>query len=162
MANVVTTAQDYLASLPENRRRAISALRDTILEHLPEGYEEGVQQGVISYYVPHSICSDGYHCDPAQPVPFAALSAERKKMSLHLFCVYVDPAAKERLVSGWKASGHKLDMGASCVRFSKLEDVPLDVVGELIASLPVADFLERYEATVPQSARKKRGRTRTG
>jgi hypothetical protein len=84
-----------------------------------------------------------------------------KKMSLHLFCVYVDPAAKERFVSGWKKSGHKLDMGASCVRFSKLEDVPLDVVGETIASIPVADFLARYEASVPQAARKKRGLGKT-
>ena len=152
--------QEVLASLPEDRRRAISALRDTILKHLPPGYEEGVRHGMISYYVPHSICPDGYHCDPTQPVPFAALSAERKKMSLHLFCVYVDKAAKERFVSGWKASGHRLDMGASCVRFSKLEDVPLDVVGEVISSIPVVHFLERYEASVPPSARKRRGRAR--
>jgi hypothetical protein len=90
-------------------------------------------------------------------VPFAALSGERKKMSLHLFCVYVDPDAKERLVRDWTAAGHKLDMGASCVRFKKIEDVPLDVVGALIASLPVDHFLECYEASVPQSARSKRG-----
>ncbi len=160
MANAVTTVQEYLAALPEDRQHAISALRKTILEHLPEGYEEGIQYGAISYYVPHSICPDGYHCDPTQPVPFAGLSAHRKKMTLNLFCVYVDNAAKERLMTGWNESGHKLDMGASCVRFSKLEDVPLDVVGQVIRSIPVSDFLEHYEASVPQSARKKRSHNR--
>ncbi len=111
---------------------------------------------MIGYYVPHSICPDGYHCDAKQPVPFAGISGTRKKMSLHLFCIYVDAAAKERFVSAWKASGHKLDMGASCVRFKKLENVPLNVVAETIASIPVAEFLSKYEASVPKSARKKR------
>jgi hypothetical protein len=151
------TVKEYLSSLPEDRRVAISTLRDTILANLPKGYEEGMNQGVISYYVPHSICADGYHCDPAQPVPFAGLCGKRKKLSLHLFCLYVDKAAKERFAAAWKKSGHKLDMGASCVRFTKLENVPLDVIGDTIAAIPVANFLERYEAIVPKSARKKRG-----
>ncbi|MEE2828892.1 MAG: DUF1801 domain-containing protein [Myxococcota bacterium] len=153
---VTSAVQDYMDSLDDSRRAAVSELRQTILANLPEGYEEGIQHGIISYYVPHSICPDGYHSDPKQPVPFAGLSGKGKKISLHLFCLYVDPAAKERFVTAWKKGGRKLDMGASCVRFTKLEDVPLEVIGEAIASLPVADFLETYEATVPMSARKKR------
>jgi hypothetical protein len=153
----VTTVQEFLSSLPEDRQAAISTLRDTILENLPEGYEEGVHDGILSYYVPHSLCPDGYHCDPKQPIPFAGISAKRKKMSLHLFCVYVDQAAKERFVNGWKKSGHKLDMGASCVRFTKIDKVPLEVVGKTIKSIPVDHFLELYEASVPKAAKKKRG-----
>jgi hypothetical protein len=158
MTSQVTTPDQYLDTLPDDRRTPIEVLRNTILANLPVGYEEGIGHGIITYYVPHSVCPDGYHCDPTQPVPFAALSGGRKKMSLHLFCVYVDAEAKERLVRDWRAAGHKLDMGASCVRFKKIDDVPLDVVGALIASLPVKHFLEQYEASVPESARHKRGK----
>ena len=117
---------------------------------------EGFSYGGIGYFVPHSICPDGYHCDPKQPVPFAGINNGKAKISLHLFGVYVVPEAKERFVAAWKASGKKLDMGASCVRFKKLEDVPLDVVGDVIASLPIDLFLDRYEASVPAKAKKKR------
>jgi hypothetical protein len=157
----MTTIKEYLDSLPEDRREAMSILRDTILENLPEGYEEDVRDEMISFHVPHSICPDGYHCDPKQPVPFVYMSAKRKKMTMSLFCLYVDKQAKERFANAWKKSGHKLDMGASCVRFSKIENVPLDVVGETIKSIPVDAFLEQYEAIVPKAARKKRGRAKT-
>ncbi len=153
-----TTIDEYLAALPEDRRAAVAAVRATILENLAEGYEEGISHDSISYYVPHSICPDGYHCDPAQPVPFADISGTHAKLRLDMFCLYVDREAKQRFVDAWKETGHKLDMGASCVRFKKLEDLALDVVGQTIASIPVTDFLERQEAIVPASARKKRGR----
>ena len=154
----MTTAavQAYLDTLTDEQRSVIDPIRATILAHLPEGYEEGLYYGALGYHVPHSICPDGYHCDASQPVPFAGLSAKKKKFKLDLFCLYVDKEAKERFVTAWKATGNKLDMGAGCVRFSKLEAVPLDVVGETIASLPVEHFLERYEAIVPKAAAKKR------
>ena len=157
----ITTPQEYLDSLTDEQRQVIGPIRDTILTHLPEGYVEGIYYGVLGYQVPHSICPDGYHCNPEDPVPFAGLSAKRRKMRLDLFCLYVDPEAKARFVEAWKATGKKLDMGASCVRFSKLEDVPLEVVAETIASIPVHDFLERYEASVPKAAAKKRGKHKT-
>ena len=147
---------EYLKGLPPVRRQALASLRATILQNLPSGYEEGIQYGVIGYYVPHSICPDGYHTDSKQPVPFISLASKKSGMTLNFFGVYVDSAAKERFVSAWKESGHKLDMGAACVRFKKLEDVPLDVVGEAVASLPVDAFLEKYEAIVPAKVAKKR------
>jgi len=152
---------DYLAELPENRREAVIALRDTIREHLPDGYEEGFRDGCVSYFVPHSLCPDGYHCDPSAPVPFASISTRHKKMTLNLFCLYVDREAKDRFMTAWKETGNKLDMGAACVRFTKLANVPMEVVGEAIASMPVAPFLEKYEAIVPKSAAKKRGKHRS-
>ena len=117
---------------------------------------------MIGYYVPHSICPDGYHTDPKQPVPFISLASKKSGMTLNFFGVYVDSVAKERFVSAWKKSGHKLDMGAACVRFKKLEDVPLDVVGDAVASLPVAAFLEKYEAIVPAKVAKKRSYAKGG
>ena len=157
----VTSAEAYLDSLTEAQRRVIEPVRDVILHHLPEGYEECISRyGTLSYVVPHSRCPDGYHCNPEDPVPFAGISAKRKKMRLDLFCLYVDPAAKARFVEAWSATGKTLDMGASCVRFSKLEDVAREVLGETVGSIPVDAFLEKYEASVPKSAAKKRGRAR--
>ena len=152
-----STAQEYLESLPDKHRDALITIRDVILKNLPQGYEEGIQYGSISYYVPHSICPDGYHTDPSQPIPFLGLASKNSGMTLNFFGLYVDPEAKERFTSGWKSSGCKLNMGASCVRFKKLEDVPLDVLGETVAALPVDHFLEKYEGIVPAKARKKRG-----
>ncbi len=150
------TVKDYLASLPEARREAISAIRERVVANLPKGYEEGIQYGAIGYYVPHSVCPDGYHCDPKQPVPFLSLASKKSGMTINFFGIYVHAEAKKRFVSAWKKSGCKLDMGAACVRFKKLDDVPLDVVGAAVASLPVDEFLEHYEAIVPAKARKKR------
>ena len=150
------TVEEYLAKLPQARQEAISAIRDTVLKSLPEGYEEGIQYGAIGYYVPHSICPDGYHTDPKQPVPFLSLASKKSGMTLNFFGLYCDAAAKERFAAAWTKSGNKLDMGAACIRFKKLEDVPLDVVAETVASIPVDEFLDNYESIVPAKAAKKR------
>lgn len=152
------TVSDYLDSLPDDRREAVDAVRQAILANLPDGYEEGIQYGGIGYFVPHSVCPAGYHCDPKQPVPFAGLVNGKAKISLHLFCLYTDPAAMGRFVDAWKATGKRLDMGKSCVRFRKIDDVPLDLVGEVIASVPVETFLDHYESALPEKVRKKRVR----
>ncbi|MDA1267244.1 MAG: DUF1801 domain-containing protein [Planctomycetota bacterium] len=158
----VTTVDEYLETLDPGRRAAMEGVREVILAHLPEGYEEGIQYGMIGYFVPHSICPDGYHCDSKQPVPFVGLGNGKAKMSLHMFCLYVDPPAVERFAAAWKATGRKLDMGKSCVRFTKLADVALDVVGEAIAAAPVNRFLDVYEGALPEKIMKKRGRYRMG
>jgi hypothetical protein len=154
----VESVEAYLESLPPKRREAVEAVRAAVNANLPPGYEEGMQYGGIGWYVPHSICPDGYHCDASQPVPMAGLVNGKAKISLHLFGAYVVPEVKERLVADWKATGKKLDMGASCVRFTRADAVPLHVVGEAIAALPLDVFLTRYEASLPEKVRKKRGR----
>jgi hypothetical protein len=149
------TVEDYLASLPEDRRDALEAVRRVILKNLPKGYEEGIQYNMIGYFVPHSVYPAGYHCDPTQPLPFASIASQKNHMGLYLFCIYTDPQAKERFVKEWKATGRKLDMGASCVRFRKIEDVPLDVLGAAIKRVPVKDFIAAYEANTKRPTRKK-------
>lgn len=148
MQSQAATVEEYLAELPEDRRQALSAVRETILRHLPEGFEEGMQYGMIGYYVPHRLYPAGYHCDPRQPLPFASLASQKNYMSLYLGCVYGSESEADWFRDAYLATGKKLDMGKSCVRFKRLDDLPLDVVGQAIARTPVAEFIARYEAVL--------------
>jgi len=149
------TVEAYLAALPDDRREALQAVRKTILKNLPKGYDEGIQYGMIGYFVPHSVYPDGYHCDPKQPLPFAGLASQKNHMGMYLFCIYCDPEGKDRFEKEWKATGKKLDMGASCIRFKKIEDVPLDVLGATIKRTPVKEFIRYYEANTKRPTKKK-------
>ena len=149
MATKPATPKAYLDSLPDDRRKAIAAVRATIRKNLPKGYAEGIQYGMLGYFVPHSVYPDGYHCDPKQPLPFIGVASQKNHMALYLFCIYVDPKVQQRFVKEWKASGCKLDMGKSCVRFKSIDDVPLDVLGKTVSRIPVKTFVKAYEATRP-------------
>ncbi|MBN8645005.1 MAG: DUF1801 domain-containing protein [Planctomycetes bacterium] len=155
MQSKAATVKDYLASLPADRRPAIDTLRRVILDNLDKGYKEIMQYGMICYSVPHDIYPHGYHCDPKQPLPFVALASQKNYMSLYLFCSYVaDHAGGDEanwFRTAWEATGRKLDMGKSCVRFKKIEDVALDVVGQAIKRMPVKRHIEFYEAALAQS-----------
>ena len=155
MQSKAATVDDYLAELPADRRAAISAVRQTILNSLPDGYEEGMQYDMIGFYVPHSLYPAGYHCDPSQPLPFVNLASQKNYMSLYLGCVYSDPEFYKWFQNAWLATGCKLDMGKSCVRFRKLEDVPLDVVAQTISRVSPERFIAQYEAAVLQSGVRK-------
>lgn len=137
---------DYLAALPPDRATALRAVRDVVAAALPEGYEEGIQYGHIGYYVPHAIYPQGYHCDASQPLPFCGLASSKSHMAVHMFCLYVENAKVEAFRQKYLATGKRLDMGASCVRFKKLADLPLELIGETIAAMPVADFIAQYHA----------------
>ncbi len=157
MQSKATTVKDFLAELPEDRRKALSKVRAVIRKHLPAGYKEGIQWGAIAYFVPHSLYPAGYHCDPAQPLPFAGLASQKNYMTLSLFCVYCDEGDQKRLVEAWRKTGKKLDMGKSCIRFKKLEDVPLEVIGDAVRRVPVKKFIQSYEAGLKAgSARRKK------
>ena len=151
----------YLEALPEPRRSDVRALRDTMADAMPDGYVEGIQYGMICYFVPHSRYPLGYHCDPKQPLPFASLAAQKNHIGLYLFCVYVDEAAKQAFADAWTRDGRKLDMGKGCVRVKRAADVPLDVLAATLAAFPVAAFLERYEAGLPASVKAKRAKRST-
>lgn len=148
MQSKATTVEAYLKELPEDRRAAIEAVRAVIRKNLPKGYAEGMQYGMIGYFVPHDVYPPGYHCDPKQPVPFAGLASQKNSMSLYLMCIYGVPEHEAWFRDAWLKTGKKLDMGKSCVRFKKLEDVPLDVVGQAIKRVPVKKFLEHYESVI--------------
>lgn len=142
------TVEEYLASLPEDRRHALEELRRVVRDNLHADYEEGIQYGMIGYFLPHSKYPWGYHCDPKQPLPFVSLASQKNHIGLYLFCVYCDPGQKETFVEQWKATGKRLDMGAGCVRVKKLEDVPLAVVGRAIRRATPKRFVEAYEASL--------------
>jgi len=148
MQSPATTVAEYLASLPADRRAALEAVRKVILKNLDRDYTECMQYGMIGYAVPHSVFPAGYHCDPKVALPFAGLASQKNYMSLYLMCVYGSPEHEAWFRSAWAKAGKKLDMGKGCVRFKKLEDVPLDVVGEAIKRVPASKFIARYEATL--------------
>lgn len=155
MQSKAATVEEYLAELPEDRREAISAIRDVILKNLPEGYKEGMQYGMIGYCVPHSVYPAGYHCDPKQPLPFAALASQKNHMAVYLCNLYASEEEGQWFREAWTATGKKLDAGKSCVRFKKLDGVALDVIGEAIARWPVDKFIALYEGAI--SGRGKKG-----
>jgi len=144
----------YIASLPDDRRAAIEAVRNVILANLDAGYEECMQYGMIGYYVPHRLFPAGYHCDPKQPLPFAALASQKNYLSLYLMGMYCGctetPGSDESgdarwFRETWAKTGKKLDIGKACVRFKKTEDLALDVIGEAIRRLPAKTYIARYE-----------------
>jgi len=153
-----TTVAQYLSQLPPDRRAALEAIRAVILKNLPKGYVEQIQYGMIGYAVPHSIYPLGYHCDPAQPLPFAGLASQSNHMGLYLFCNYINPDDDQRFREAWQAAGKKLDMGKACVRFKRLEDVPLEVIASTIRNAPLDKFIESYEASLPEAVKEKRAK----
>ena len=159
MQSKATTVDEYLAELPDDRREVLQAVRTVILKNLPKGYEEGMQYGAIGYFVPHSVYPPGYHCDPKQPLPFAGLAAQKNHMAIYLMSVYSDSAVEKWFRKAWTATGKKLDMGKSCVRFKKIEDVPLQVIGETIKRVPVKKFIENYESATKNVTRKRASKT---
>lgn len=141
MRSDAATVEEYLASLPEDRREAISAVRSVILDRLPDGYEEEMRWGMISYEVPLAIQPDTYN---GKPLMYAALASQKRHMAVYLSGVYADPAAREGFEQAYRATGKRMDMGKSCVRFRRLDDLPLGVIGEAVARYPVSDFVDLY------------------
>ncbi len=148
MQSKASTVAEYLKSLPPDRRAAIEAVRKVILENLDSDYVELMSYGMIGYAVPHSVYPGGYHCDPTQPLPFAGLASQKGHMSLYLMCVYGDEAAHAKFRKAWEATGKKLNMGKACIRFKRIEDVALDVVGSTIKSMPAKAYIRRCEAAI--------------
>ena len=148
MQSKAKTVSEYLANLPADRREALQAVREVVLKNLSKEYEEGMQYGMIGYYVPHSVYPPGYHCDPKQPLPFAGLASQKNHMSIHLMCLYSDSDLEAWFREVWAKTGKKLDMGKSCVRFKKIDDVPLKVIGQAIKRVPAKKFIEHYESVI--------------
>lgn len=134
------TVSDYLKELPEDRRRAINAVRKVIKDNLPKGVEEGMY-GMIAYYIPLDDFPETYN---GQPLWFAGLASQKNYMALYLNNIYSDPIAAKWFKDRYKASGKRMDIGKSCVRFKKLEDLPLNLVGEAIARTSKEDLLKFY------------------
>ena len=151
MKSSATSVESYLAGLPEDRREAVKAVRDTILENLDAGYEEGIQYGMIGYYVPHRLFPAGYHCDPKQPLPFGSIASQKNHMAIYLMHLYMNPDQERWFRDAWKKTGKKLDMGKSCIRFKKLDDLALDVIGESIRRVPAKKYVATYQDNLAKS-----------
>ena len=162
---------EYIENLPEDRRKAIEAVRETILENIDKPFEEGIYYGMIGYYVPHSVYPKGYHCNPTQPLPFVSVASQKNHIGLYFFCVYMDEDVRKWFVDAWKKTGKRLDMGKSCVRVKSLDDIPLDVVAALLKRVKAKGFVAKYEETfghrrkktsVGKKAAKKNATRKTG
>ncbi len=144
MKSSAPTLQKYLDELPEDRRAVVEAVRGMVLHNLPEGYRETFNWGMITYEVPLERYPETYN---GQPLAYLALAAQKNHYALYLNCVYQDPEQEARLRDGFKKAGKKLDLGKSCLRFKKLDDLPMNVLAELVAGTPPDAFIARYEAS---------------
>lgn len=156
MRSSVSTVEEYVAELPEARREAIEAVRQMILDNLPEGYEEVMNWGMITYQVPLETYPDTYN---KKPLMYAALAAQKNHMAVYLTAIYMHEEARREFESAYRATGKRYDVGKSCVRFRKLADLPLRLIGQSIASLPVSEFVQQVRE---MEALKRQRRTQRG
>lgn len=162
-----STVTEYLAALPTDRRDALNEVRRGINRALPPGYQEGIQWGMISWFVPLAMYPAGYGGNPKVALPLVSLASQKAYMALHMVCFYGQPALREWFIEQYEKSGKKLDMGQGCLRFKTLSDLALDVVEKTVAQLPVAKYAAGYQAmrdamgkgkSKAKPAAKKRGR----
>ena len=149
------TPDEYIAGLPEDRRAALSALREVINDNLPPGFEEQMGYGHIGWVVPKDAYPPGYHCTPEQPLPFMGIASQKNHIALYSMCLYGHVKQLDWFRSEWpKHSKKKLNMGKSCIRFTKLEDIPLDLIGQLASQTTPRQWIEIYQNSLNAAGRK--------
>lgn len=146
MQSNAKTPDEYIASLPDGRKQIISDIRDAINNNMPKGFEEIMSYGMIGWVVPHSMYPAGYHCAPQTPLPFLNLASQKNHIAVYHMGLYSSPKLMEWFQAEWpKNSEKKLDMGKSCIRFKKIDAVPLDLLGELASKMTPQDWIKLYE-----------------
>ncbi len=144
-----STPEEYIAQIPKNRKNPIQKLRNVILNNLPKGFEEGINYGMIGYYVPHSIYPSGYHCNPKLPLPFMNIASQKNSINIYHSGIYAEKKLFDWFVSEYKKlSSRKLDMGKSCIRFKKIDELPYDLIGELCTKMTTEQWIDLYEKNV--------------
>jgi len=147
MQSDITTPQQYIDSLPDDRKSVMSELRHTITQHIPKGFKEEISYGMIGYIVPHSIYPAGYHCDPKLPLPFLAIASQKNFIALYHMGMYADADLLEWFVAEFpKHTKYKLDMGKSCMRFKKMDDIPFELIGKLVSKMTTENWIALYES----------------
>ena len=147
MTSDAKNPEDYINSLPEDRKVHMEKLRDVILKNLPKGFQEGMNYGMMGYYVPHSIYPKGYHCKPTDPLPFMGFASQKNSINFYHMGIYANAALYDWFVAEYpKYSTRKLDMGKSCIRFKKFEEIPFDLIGELVTKISVDEWIATYES----------------
>lgn len=149
MTSNATSPEQYIAEAPEERRSALEKLRKTIKDNLPENFSEGMQYGMIGYFISHEVYPNGYHCDPKQPLPFMSFASQKNSINFYHMGIYADKDLFDWFTSEFpKYSKKKLDMGKSCMRFKKPEDIPYELIGELVQKISAKDWIETYESKI--------------
>lgn len=146
MQSAAKTPEQYMAELPQDRKQAVEKLRRVILENVPKGFKETMGYGMVGYVVPHEIYPSGYHCDPKQPLPFFGFASQKNSVNMYHMGMYSDKDLLDWFVAEYpKHCKTKLDMGKSCVRFKKVDDIPYELIAELLKKVSVSDWIATYE-----------------
>ena len=146
MQSKATTVNQYLSEVPPERQAAMNKLRKVILKNLPKGFKEGMGYGMMGYFVPHSIYPAGYHCNPKDPLPFAGLASQKNSINFYHMGIYIEPKLLKWFMDEYAKTGlGKLDMGKSCMRFKKAENIPYKLIGDLMTKLTVEKWIEMFE-----------------
>jgi uncharacterized protein YdhG (YjbR/CyaY superfamily) len=152
MQSTAIDPQEYLQTLPAEREEAMQMLREVILENLPEGFEERMSYGMIGYVVPHTLYPNGYHCDPKLPLPFLNIASQKNFIAVYHMGIYSNPELLEWFKAEYpKHVKTKLDMGKSCIRFKKTDQIPFELIGELASKLTPQDWIDMYEVVLKTS-----------
>ncbi|WP_367388627.1 DUF1801 domain-containing protein [Lewinella sp. LCG006] len=147
MKTEAITPDNYIEQLPEDRQAAMQQLRTTIQQNIPAGFEETMNYGMIGYVVPHSAYPAGYHCDTKLPLPFMNIASQKNFIALYHMGIYANPELMEWFVAEYpKHNKRKLDMGKSCIRFKKVEEIPYALIAELAQKMTMQEWIELYEA----------------
>lgn len=146
MTSTAANPEDYINEVPEDRKLAILKLRAIILKKLPKGFKEEMSYGMIGYVVPHEIYPNGYHCDSKLPLPFISFASQKNSINFYHMGIYANNELYHWFVNEYsRFSNKKLDMGKSCMRFKKVEDIPYNLIGELVSKIQVEDWIKTYE-----------------
>ena len=146
MQSKATTVEQYLAELPSDRKNIITEIRNVFKKHLPKGFEEGMSYGMIGFYVPHKLYPKGYHCNPTLPLPFINVASQKNHIAIYHMGLYASKEVLSWFETEWgKYSAKKLEMGKSCLRFKKAEEVPLKLIAELAKKITPQQWIDTYE-----------------
>ncbi|UJH68688.1 DUF1801 domain-containing protein [Allomuricauda sp. SCSIO 65647] len=143
------TVEEYISKVPDDRKEPIAKLRETIKNNLPRGFEEGINYKMIGFYVPHSVYPSGYHCDPKLPLPFINIASQKNYVALYHAGIYADKKLLDWFIAEYpKQAKTKLDMGKSCIRFKKMDDIPYGLIAQLSQKITVDDWVSLYEKNI--------------
>lgn len=149
MQSQATLPKQYLEELPEDRKEPVSKLRQQILDNLPNGIEEAMSYGMLGYVVPHTIYVDGYHCNPKLPLPFMNLASQKNFIAVYSMVLYAKQELHDWFITEYaKRCKYKLDMGKSCIRFKRMNDIPYELIGELTGKISTHEWIDIYETTI--------------
>ena len=149
MTSDAKTPEEYINTLPKDRKDSISKLRKIILKSLPKGFSETISYGMLGYVIPHSIYPDGYHCDPKLPLPFMSIASQKNFVGVYHMGIYANKELYDWFVNEYpKHSNRKLDMGKSCIRLKNIDEIPYELIGELASKMTPDKWIEIYENTI--------------